>query len=606
MTEQYFEEEEFSTQFTGKTTLRIVQLTRPHWKWVLGFLLTITLVALLDSYFTFLTSLIIDDAILGEDLEALKNIVIRYGLLILVGAAGVFGFIYLAGILGERIRYDLRKKMFVHLQELSLSYYNVTPVGWIMSRVTSDSERVAELVTWGFLDVTWGIMNIATAAIFMLMINWQLAIIVLLAIPVIIFVAVQFKKKIIVEFREVRRINSKITGAFNETITGVRVIKAFGREEHNVQEFDVLTSEMYRAGYRAAWLSALFLPVVMLISSFAVGAIIWFGGFQTQIGNMTIGGIQAFVSYVVFMIWPIQEMARVYAELQRAIASAERIFSLVDAVPDISDRPDAFDPGSIQGDIVFENVNFYYEEDKPVLQNFNLNVTRGETVALVGPTGGGKTTIVNLLCRFFEPKEGTICIGGRNYEDIALHAIQSRIGVVLQTPHLFSGTISDNIRYGKLDATDDEIGAAAQLAGAHDFIINLDKGYDEEVGEGGNLLSVGQKQLISLARAVLREPEIFIMDEATSSVDTITEALIQKGMENLMAGRSSFVIAHRLSTIKKADRILVIKDGTIVENGSHAELLRQRGHYYRLYTAQFRSELEREYAPLEMATAAAD
>jgi ATP-binding cassette subfamily B protein len=207
VTEQYFEEEEFSTQFTGKTTLRIVQLTRPHWKWVLGFLLTITLVALLDSYFTFLTSLIIDDAILGEDLEALKNIVIRYGLLILVGAAGVFGFIYLAGILGERIRYDLRKKMFVHLQELSLSYYNVTPVGWIMSRVTSDSERVAELVTWGFLDVTWGIMNIATAAIFMLMINWQLAIIVLLAIPVIIFVAVQFKKKIIVEFREVRRIN---------------------------------------------------------------------------------------------------------------------------------------------------------------------------------------------------------------------------------------------------------------------------------------------------------------------------------------------------------------------------------------------------------------
>jgi ATP-binding cassette subfamily B protein len=606
VTEQYFEEEEFSTQFTGKTTLRIVQLTRPHWKWVLGFLLTITLVALLDSYFTFLTSLIIDDAILGEDLEALKNIVIRYGLLILVGAAGVFGFIYLAGILGERIRYDLRKKMFVHLQELSLSYYNVTPVGWIMSRVTSDSERVAELVTWGFLDVTWGIMNIATAAIFMLMINWQLAIIVLLAIPVIIFVAVQFKKKIIVEFREVRRINSKITGAFNETITGVRVIKAFGREEHNVQEFDVLTSEMYRAGYRAAWLSALFLPVVMLISSFAVGAIIWFGGFQTQIGNMSIGGIQAFVSYVVFMIWPIQEMARVYAELQRAIASAERIFSLVDAVPDISDRPDAFDPGSIQGDIVFENVNFYYEEDKPVLQNFNLNVTRGETVALVGPTGGGKTTIVNLLCRFFEPKEGTICIGGRNYEDIALHAIQSRIGVVLQTPHLFSGTISDNIRYGKLDATDEEIGAAAQLAGAHDFIINLDKGYDEEVGEGGNLLSVGQKQLISLARAVLREPEIFIMDEATSSVDTITEALIQKGMENLMAGRSSFVIAHRLSTIKKADRILVIKDGTIVENGSHAELLRQRGHYYRLYTAQFRSELEREYAPLEMATAAAD
>ncbi len=606
MTEQYFEEEEFTTQFTGKTTLRIVQLAKPHWKWVLGFLLMITLVSVLDSYFTFLTSLIIDQAILGDDIEALTNIIIRYGLLILVQAAGVFGFIYLAGILGERIRYDLRKKMFIHLQELSLSYYNVTPVGWIMSRVTSDSERVAELVTWGFLDVTWGIMNIATAAFFMLMINWQLALIVILVIPILLFVAAQFKKKIIIEFRDVQRINSKITGAFNEMITGVRVIKAFGREKHNMQEFDVLTSEMYRAGYRAAWLSALFLPIVMLISSFAVAAIIWFGGYQTQIGNMSIGGIQAFVTYVVFMIWPIQEMARVYAELQRAIASAERIFSLVDTVPDISDRPDAFDPGSIQGDIVFDNVNFFYEEDKPVLQSFNLHIKRGETVALVGPTGGGKTTIVNLLCRFFEPKEGRICIGGRDYEDIALHAIQSRIGVVLQTPHLFSGTITDNIRYGKLDATDEEIGAAAQLAGAHDFIIKLEKGYDDEVGEGGNLLSVGQKQLISLARAVLREPEIFLMDEATSSVDTITEALIQKGMENLMEGRTSFVIAHRLSTIKKADRILVIKDGSIIENGSHSELLRQRGHYYRLYTSQFRSELEQEYAPLEMATAAAD
>jgi ATP-binding cassette subfamily B protein len=606
MTEQYFEEEEFTTQFTGKTTQRIMQLAKPHWKWVLGFLLMITLVSVLDAYFTFLTSLIIDEAILGDDIDALKNIILRYGLLIIVQAAGVFGFIYLAGILGERIRYDLRKKMFIHLQELSLSYFNVTPVGWIMSRVTSDSERVAELVTWGFLDVTWGIMNIAAAAFFMLMINWQLALIVFLAIPILIVVAAQFKKKVIVEFREVRRINSKITGAFNETITGVRVIKAFGREEHNMQEFDVLTSEMYRAGYRAAWLSALFLPIVMLISSFAVAAIVWFGGYQTQIGNMSIGGIQAFVSYVVFMIWPIQEMARVYAELQRAIASAERIFSLVDAVPDISDRPDAFDPGSIQGDIVFDNVNFYYEEEKPVLESFNLNIKRGETVALVGPTGGGKTTIVNLLCRFFEPKEGRICIGGRDYEDIALQAIQSRIGVVLQTPHLFSGTISDNIRYGKLDATDEEIGAAAQLAGAHDFIIKLDKGYDDEVGEGGNLLSVGQKQLISLARAVLREPEIFIMDEATSSVDTITEALIQKGMENLMDGRTSFVIAHRLSTIKNADRILVIKDGSIKESGSHSELLRQRGHYYRLYTSQFRSKLEREYSPLEMATAAAD
>jgi ATP-binding cassette subfamily B protein len=606
MSDQYFEEEEFTTQFTGRTTYRIAQLAKPHWKWVLGFILTITLVSVLDSYFTYLSSRIVDEAILGEDVKALKEFVTQYGVLIVVQAAGVFGFIYLAGILGERIRYDLRKNMFTHLQELSLSYYNVTPVGWIMSRVTSDSERVAELVTWGFLDVTWGIMNIATAAFFMLMINWQLALVVFLAIPVLIVVAMQFKNKIIVEFREVRKINSKITGAFNETITGVRVIKAFGREDRNMQEFNEITSEMYHAGYRAAWLSALFLPIVMLISSFAVAAIIWIGGYQTQIGNMTIGGIQAFVTYVVFMIWPVQEMARVYAELQRAIASAERIFSLVDAVPEISNKPDAIDPGTIQGDIIFDNVNFYYEEENPVLQSFNLHISRGETIALVGPTGGGKTTIVNLLCRFFEPKAGAIFIGGHNYEDYSLNLIQSRIGVVLQTPHLFSGTISDNIRYGKLDATDEEIGAAAQLAGAHGFIMNLGKGYDDDVGEGGNLLSVGQKQLISLARAVLREPEIFIMDEATSSVDTITEALIQKGMENLMEGRTSFIIAHRLSTIKKADRILVIKDGAIIEDGSHPELLRKGGHYYRLYTSQFCSELEHEYAPLEMAIGAAD
>ena len=605
MSEHYFEEEEFTTQFTGKISRRIFELVKPHWWWVGGFLVMITLVSTLDSYFTFLSSRIIDEGILGGDKAALREIIIRYGLLVFVQAIGVFGFIYSAGVLGERIRYDLRKKMFIHLQELSLSYYNVTPVGWIMSRVTSDSERVAELVTWGFLDVTWGFMNIATAAVFMLVINWQLALVVFLSIPVLIVVAVQFKKKIIVEFREVRKINSRITGAYNETITGVRVTKAFGREGRNMDEFSELTSEMYRAGYRAAWLSALFLPAVMLISSFSLAAIVGMGGYQTEIGNMTIGGIQAFISYVVFMIWPIQDLARVYAELQRAIASAERIFSLVDTVQEIIDKPDAIDPGTIQGDILFENVDFYYEEDKPVLQNFNLTVKRGETIALVGPTGGGKTTIVNLLCRFFEPKQGAVYIGGRNYEDIALHAIQSRIGVVLQTPHLFSGTISDNIRYGKLDATDEEIGAAAQLAGAHEFIMKLGKGYDDEVGEGGNLLSVGQKQLISLARSVLRAPEVFIMDEATSSVDTITEALIQKGMENLMAGRTSFVIAHRLSTIKQADRILVIKDGTIIENGNHAELLAKRGHYYRLYTSQFRSELEGKYVPTDIAAMSA-
>lgn len=310
---------------------------------------------------------------------------------------------------------------------------------------------------------------------------------------------------------------------------------------------------------------------------------------------MTIGGIQAFVSYLTFMLWPVQDIARVYAEMQHTIASAERVFSLIDAVPEVTDRPGAIDPGTIRGDIEFDHVDFYYEKDKPVLQDFTLHVKQGETIALVGPTGGGKSTIVNLLCRFYEPKGGVIRIGGRDYTELSLHAIQSRIGVVLQTPHLFSGTIRENIRYGRLDATDEEVEQAARLAGAHEFIMKLEKGYDEEVGEGGNLLSVGQKQLVSLARAILAQPEIFIMDEATSSVDTLTEMLIQKGMEQLMRGRTSFIIAHRLSTIKRADRILVIEDGRITEMGTHAELLRARGHYYRLYTKQFRRELEQEY-----------
>jgi len=293
-------------------------------------------------------------------------------------------------------------------------------------------------------------------------------------------------------------------------------------------------------------------------------------------------------------MWPIQDLARVYAEFQRAIASAERIFSLIDSVPEISDRPDAIDPGTIRGDIEFSNVTFHYEDEKPVLRDFTLNVRRGENIALVGPTGGGKSTIVNLLCRFYEPKQGKICIGGSDYTSLSLQAIQSRIGVVPQTPHLFSGTIRENIVYGNLKATQSDIERAAKIVGAHDFITKFKNGYDEQVGEGGSLLSVGQKQLISLARAILADPEVFVMDEATSSVDTLTEALIQQAMNIMMKDRTSFIIAHRLSTIRRADRILVIEGGRIVEMGSHAELLRKKGKYFQLYTRQFRNQRELE------------
>jgi ATP-binding cassette subfamily B protein len=598
---EYFEEEEFTTEFNGRTLVRVLAQVKPHWKWVAGFLATIALVSSLDSFFTFLSKRIVDEGIVPGAKDALVHIVTLYGSLIFVQAGLVFIFIYLAGVLGERVRYDLRKKMFTHLQNLSLSYFDRTPVGWIMSRVTSDSDRVAELVTWGLLDVTWAVMNISTAIYFMLIINWRLALIVFAILPALIVVATQFKKRILVEFRRVRKLNSKITGEYNQNITGVRVVKALGREEANLAEFDQLTGEMYRAGYRAAWLSALFLPVVQVISALAVGSIAWYGGWQATQGSMTIGGIQAFISYITFMMWPVQDLARVYAELQHAIASAERIFSLIDAVPAVTDRPGAIDPGTLYGDIAFEHVDFHYEADKPVLRDFNLHVQRGETIALVGPTGGGKSTIVNLLCRFYEPTGGRITIGGRDYTELSLHGIQSRIGMVLQTPHLFSGAIRENIRYGRLDASDDEIQAAAKLAGAHSFISEMEKGYEEQVGEGGTLLSTGQKQLVSLARAILAQPEIFIMDEATSSVDTLTEDLIQQGMEALMTNRTSFIIAHRLSTIKRADRILVIEGGRIAEMGTHAELLRAKGHYYRLYTRQFRKEMEEEYDLFRMA-----
>jgi len=586
------EEEEYTSQLTLPILKRIGGLLKPHWLWVIGFFVTIALTSWLDAYFTYLNKQFVDQGITHKDAARLMELAMLYGGLIVIQAGFVFAFIYLAGVLGERIQYDLRKMLFNHLQKLSLSFYSQNAVGRLMARVTSDTGRVSDLVTWGIVDVTWAVMNIATSAVFMAIINWKLALIVLAAIPIMVLVAVEFRKRILMEFRRSRRANSKTTGAFNENIQGVRVVKALCREDQNTREFQRLTTEMYTASYRAAWLSALFLPSVQIIAAVVLGIIIGYSGVQIRNGFITLGGINAFVSYLTFMMWPIQDLARVYAEMQHSIASAERIFKLADTQPEVRNRPNAIAAETLLGAIEFDHVDFYYDERTPVLKDFSLKVEAGQTIALVGPTGGGKTTIVNLLCRFYEPTRGVIRINGRDYTEYTLESIHAKIGVVLQTPHLFSGTIKDNIRYGRLEATDEEIIAAAKLAGAHDFIVTFEKGYDQEVGEGGNLLSVGQKQLISLARAVLANPEILVMDEATSSVDTLTEALIQKGMETLMTGRTSFVIAHRLSTIRRADCILFIEDGRIVEQGTHAELLRARGRYYRLYTQQFRRELE--------------
>ena len=590
------EEEEFTSQITTPTFKRIVGLLKPHKRWMVGFLIATAGTAGLDALFTYINRSMIDQGIANHSIPTLLKYASYYGGLQLMQGALVFFLIYLAGVLGERVQYDLRKSVFNHLQDLSLSYYSQNAVGRLMARVTSDTGRVSNLMTWGLLDVTWAIVSVIFSVLFMFLINWKLALIVFTIIPILIIIAVNFRKKILVEFRKSRRANSKITGEYNQNIQGMHVVKALGREDENLKEFSVLSDNMYRATYRAAWLSALFLPTVQIISAFALGTIVWYGGLQSQIHGFSVGNIHAFVSYLTFMIWPIQDLARVYAEMQQSIASAERIFTLIDTTPEIMDRAEANPAETILGEIEFDHVDFYYEDRKPVLTDFSLKVKPGEMIALVGPTGGGKTTIVNLLCRFYEPKKGVIRINGRDYTDYTLQSIHSRVGIVLQTPHLFSGSILENIRYGRLGATDEDVQEAAKMAGAHDFITTFENGYEQEVGEGGNNLSVGQKQLISLARAVLAKPEIFIMDEATSSVDTLTEALIQRGMEALMQGRTSFIIAHRLSTIRRANRIVVIQDGHITEIGTHAELLKLRGHYFRLYTQQFKYEKEQVYS----------
>ncbi|HOG58018.1 MAG TPA: ABC transporter ATP-binding protein [Anaerolineaceae bacterium] len=595
----YYDENELddNVPIKGNVLKRLFGALRPHWKPLLGGVLAIVVVSLLDAYFTILSKRIIDEGILLQDKAAVLRFFGMYGAIVVVQAVGVFFFIFLVGVQGEGVRYELRKQLFNHLQQLSLSYFSNTPLGWIMSRVTSDTEKMAELLTWGIIDTTYAAVSIVVSAVFMFSINWQLALIVLLSLPAMMYAALKFRTRIYHHYRLSRKANSKMTASLNENITGVRVVKALRREDRNLQDFKVLSTAMYRSSYRAAYLSALFQPTIQVISAVSLGLILWRGGIKVELGSMTIGGLQAFVSYIMMILWPIQDLARVYADMQNAVASSERVFSLIDTQPGIHNRPDAVSAASLAGDIDFEGVSFRYEEDEPVIQNLSFHIPYGQTVALVGPTGGGKTTIVNLLCRFYEPTEGVIRIAGTDYLNLTLETIQSRIGVVLQTPHLFSGSIRENIRYGKLDATDEEVEDAAKLAGAHNFITHFEHAYEQNVGEGGNLLSVGQKQLISIARAILSNPDIFVMDEATSSVDTLTEALIQNGMEKLMTGRTSFIIAHRLSTIKNADVILVIRDGQIAESGNHKSLMLLKGHYYKLYTQQFRHELETQLDP---------
>ncbi len=595
----YYDENELDDEVNLQSGVlsRLLKLLKPYWVLVVLGILSIALVSWLDAYYTVLNKRIIDEGILTRDIETMTRLFWNYGFIVLGQVVAFFVMLLCVGVQGERLRYDLRKRLFNHLQSLSLSYFSKTPIGWIMSRVTSDTEKMGDLLTWGIIDTMWALTNIGFAVYFMLQLNTTLALIVIISLPVMIIVSFKFRIKIYYHYRKSRKANSKMTASLNENITGVRVVKALLREDKNLENFKVLSTDMFRESYRAGFLSAIYLPTIQTVSAISLVLVLWRGGLMVGNSMLSVGTLQAFVSYIMTILWPIQDLARVYAEMQNAIASSERVFSLLETKPEIHDRENVLPVDSLVGDVEFENVSFHYEDGEPVIQNLSFHIPQGQKVALVGTTGGGKTTIVNLLCRFYEPSSGTIRIAEHDYLEYPLDDIQSRIGVVLQIPHLFSGSIRENLRYGRLDATDEEIEQAAKLAGAHDFIVKFEKGYDSDVGEGGNQLSVGQKQLISIARALLADPDIFVMDEATSSVDTLTEALIQKGMLQLMTGRTSFIIAHRLSTIKSADQIFVIEDGQIAESGSHKSLIQQRGIYYNLYTKQFRHDLESKFDP---------
>lgn len=601
-----YKEQEYTKRFDISLWKKLYQFIKPYKKRlaVLGFFMLA--LAGIDVIFPLMTKYAIDHFVVPQSIDGIVAFGVVYFVLIALQSLNIYFFIAIAGKIEMSISYDIRKKGFKHLQELSFNYYDKTPVGWIMTRMTSDSTRLGEFISWGLVDMVWGLSLMLGIVFVMLFMQWKLALITFTVVPVLVVISLYFQKKILKAYRKVRKINSQITGAFSEGITGAKTTKTLVREEENLLEFQEITTKMNRSSVRSAIFSALYLPVVLTLGSIGTGLVLWRGGSGVILGAISYGTLVAFISYTVQFFEPLRELSRVFAELQNAQASAERIFSMIDEKPDIQDSSEVVDEygditeckkenwPEINGNIHFKDVSFGYKDGEYVLDDFNLEVQAGETIALVGETGSGKSTIVNLACRFYEPTKGEVLIDGTDYRKRSLLWLHSNLGYVLQTPHLFSGTIKENIAYGRLDATDKEINEAAKLVNAHEFISNLQDGYDSEVGEGGSLLSTGEKQLISFARATLTDPKIFVLDEATSSVDTETEQKIQDAIHKVLEDRTSFIIAHRLSTIRSADRILVIQKGKITEMGTHHELIKLKGYYYRLYSNQFMEERESE------------
>ena len=588
---------------------RIVEHARPYRGPLTGLVCAGLVVAACDAIIPLVTGRLIDSAIAKEGAGAAMGYAAGYMLAMVAVAVAVYLFILLAGKTATGVGYDLRKKGFTRLQELPFSYFDTRPVGWLVTRLTSDCEKLSSLMPWFLLDLVWGVSVICGITIAMFVLDWRLALVVLTIVPPLALLSLFFQRRLLRSSRLIRKTYAVLTASFSESLMGVRTTKTLAREEGNLEEFQEKSQDMYRYSMTNALQSAVYLPVVSSLGALGVGLALWRGGVGASFGDVSLGTLIAFMQYAALFTMPIQEMAERFTQLQAAQSAAERIQSLLDEVPEIRDseavvaqiaatqlaesagsaRPAgvAIDGGPERIErIEFDGVEFAYKAGEPVLQGFDLEVKAGQTVALVGATGGGKSTIVSLLARFYEPTGGQIRINGTEYRERSLLWLQSNLGVVLQVPFLFAGTVREAIRYGRLDASDAEIEAAAELVGAAGFIAELSEGYESQVGEGGSKLSTGQRQLIALARAVLADPQVFVMDEATSSVDTETEALIQTAVEKVLKGRIAFVIAHRLSTIRGADKILVIDGGRVVESGSHRELLAQRGRYYALYTGR--------------------
>ena len=582
---------------------RLFPFAKPYKKLLLLIVITNILISIVDVSLPLFQRYAVDNFIEKGTLDGLPVFIAAYLAVIILQVLS-FVFYTLSAIKTEmRMGRDLKRACFVHLQTLSFSYYNTTPVGYILARVMSDTNKIAAITAWDLIDILWALSYVSFAFLSMAMLDLRLALMVMVIVPVIAVLTTYFQKRILFWNRKVRSINSRITGAFNEGIMGAKTSKTLVIEDKNTHEFSGLTEEMRNASVRAAGLNALYIPLVMLASSAATAIVLARGGNLVLEHGILIGTLSAFTTYAVSIFEPIQQMARVLANIIAVQPNIERVMGLLDQKPNIVDTPeviekygDSFHPKTenwepIKGDIEFDDVSFRYPDgEEEVLSHFSLKIPAGTNVAIVGETGAGKSTLVNLACRFFEPTGGRILIDGKDYRERSQLWLHSRLGYVLQNPHLFSGTVMDNIRYGRLDATDEEVKQAAKAVSADTVVEHLENGYDSDVGEGGDKLSTGEKQLISFARAVLADPAIFVLDEATSSIDTQTEQLIQNATMHLLEGRTSFLIAHRLSTIRQADLILVVKDGKIVEQGKHEELLRKGGYYHDLYSKQFQEE----------------